>query len=459
MKGLVFMKRLFFVFLALVFILSACSPEEPIKENGSYNIFGNIDKDKPSAGNYFTYTPIIDIFSPELGEFSTFLDFYGNKFIMDSGTDKAFLFSYNLLNGKSENLTNKLGFHSASVLSYDGDFYFIGEKNGELFLFCRNSAGEMLEEICIHSIEFEMREGYVTQKNFCNLFRSGKNIVAIIKYEGGGICTVCYDPETGETLSAFKKNARSNHETLPVNGFITYTEEKNGLFTIFAFEPTNDKTQIFGPSVTEKILCSAFDGKHFVWSTKSGIFYKPLSGKTVQISDKGGKFAFLGRNFVVYSTGEKLVLYRIDKNYEGGYNYSGLEFVYADESIAVFKNPEGIFGEEYLSVSIKRGEEPKSLADAADEGPFTIAVDGYLYYCFFEGSGGIVPTEEQISGKITSVYHDSSTCPRKNNQSNDTWFLGARYAFVDGMLLLENINGKGWYKCEKSWALSEMNLD
>jgi hypothetical protein len=208
------------------------------------------------------------------------------------------------------------------------------------------------------------------------------------------------------------------------------------------------------------IISSAFDGKHFVWSTESGIFYKPVSGKSVQISERGGDFAFLAKNFVVFSNGEKLVLYRIDKNYEGGFDdFSGLEFVYADESIAVFKNPEGIFGEEYLSVSIKRGEEPKSLADATDEAPFTIAVDGYLYYCFFESSGGVVPTEKQISGKITSAWCDSSTCPRKNNQSNDTWFLGARYAFVDGALLLENINGKGWYKCEKSWALSEMNLD
>ncbi|MBR2640274.1 MAG: hypothetical protein IKD39_06870, partial [Oscillospiraceae bacterium] len=290
-------------------------------------------------------------------------------------------------------------------------------------------------------------------------FRSGKKIILIKNYESGSLSTFCYNTENGEIVEHHKNSAISGHETIPINGYITYVEEKDGLYTLFAFKPEKGKQYTRGPKSSDMIVSSAFDGKHFVWSTESGIFYKPLSGKTVQISDKGGKFAFLGRNFVVYSTGEKLVLYRIDKNREGGYNYSGLDFVYADENIAVFKNPEGIFGEEYLSVSIKRGEEPKSLADAADEGPFTIAVDGYLYYCFFEGSGGIVPTEEQISGKITSVYHDSSTCPRKNNQSNDTWFLGARYAFVDGMLLLENINGKGWYKCEKSWALSEMNLD
>ena len=102
------MKRLFFVFLALVFILSACSPEEPVKENGSYNIFGNIDKDKPSAGNYFIYTPIIDIFTPENAGEVSFLGFDGTKFIMDSGTDKAFLLSYDLLTGESENLTNNL---------------------------------------------------------------------------------------------------------------------------------------------------------------------------------------------------------------------------------------------------------------------------------------------------------------------------------------------------------------
>ena len=454
------MKRLFFVFLALVFILSACSPEEPVKENGSYNIFGNIDKDKPSAGNYFIYTPIIDIFTPEnTGEVS-FLGFDGTKFIMDSGTDKAFLLSYDLLTGKSENLTNKLGFHSENVFSDGENYYRIENEEFENYLVIQNSEGEISKRIRTSIEEAEYAEGALPPEIRWDFFKRGEKIVLIKNFESSALSTFCYNTKTGEITEHHKNLAIPGHETVPTSGYVTYVMEVDGLFTIFAFEPTNDKTQIFGPSVTEKILCSAFDGKHFVWSTENGIFYKPVSGKAVQISERGGNFAFLAKNFVVFSNGEKLVLYRIDKNYEGGFDdFSGLEFVYADENVAVFKNPEGIFGEEYLSVSIKRGEEPKSLADATDEAPFTIAVDGYLYHCFFEGSGGIVPTEEQISGKITSVYHDSSTCPRKNNQSNDTWFLGARYAFVDGTLLLENINGKGWYKCEKSWALSEMNLD
>lgn len=454
------MKKLIFSFLALVLVFSSCAAEEPFEENVFRNPFGNLQKNKPSAENYFIYTPIIDIFTPEIGEKISFLGFDGTKFIMDSGADKAFLLSHDLLTGESENLTNKLGFHSENVFSDGENYYHIENEESENYLVIQNSEGETTEKTLTTTEEAEYEEGYVPQEIDFSFFKSGEKTILIRTFESGAISTFCYDTETGEITEHHKNLAIPGHETIPTNGYITYVEEKDGLYTLFAFKPEKGKQYTRGPKSSDMIISSAFDGEHFVWSTENGIFYKPVSGKAVQISEQSGDFAFLARNFVVFSNGEKLVLYRIDKNYEGGFDdFSGLKFVYADENVAVFKNPEGIFGEEYLSISIKRDEEPKRLADAADEGPFTIAVDGYLYYCFFESSGGIVPTEEQISGKITSVYHDSSTCPRKNNQSNDTWFLGARYAFVDGTLLLENINGKGWYKCEKSWALSEMNLD
>lgn len=454
------MKKLIFAFLALVLVFSSCAAEEPFEENVFRNPFGNLQKNKPSPGNYFIYTPIIDIFTPEFGDEVSFLDFDGTKFVMDSGTDKAFLLSYDLLNGKTENLTKKLGFHSKSVFSDVEDYYCIDNDGFEYFLVHKNSAGETIETIQTTTEEAEYPEDYVLPEVDFDFFRSGEKIILIKNYENGSLSTFCYDTENREIVEHHKNSAVSGHETIPTNGYITYVEKQDGLYTIYSLEPENEKREKKGPSVSEKVLSSAFDGKYFVWSTESGIFYKPVSGKAVQISEQSGDFAFLARNFVVFSNGEKLVLYRIDKNYEGGFDdFSGLKFVYADENVAVFKNPKGIFGEKYLSVSIRRGEEPLRLADAADEAPFTVAVDGYTYYCFFEGSGGVVPTEKQISGKITSAWCDSSTCPRKNNQSNDSFFLGARYAFVDGELLLENINGKGWYKCKKSWALSEMDLD
>ena len=451
------MKKLFLILLAAVMLLSSCSGEEEFfEEPADYDILENQNKDKPSKGNYFTYTPIIDIFSPELGEFSTFLDFYGNKFIMDSGTDKAFLFSYNLLNGKSENLTNKLGFHSENVFSDGENFYRIENEGFENYLVIQNSEGEISKRIRTSIEEAEYDEGALPPEIRWDFFKRGEKIVLIKNFESGALSTFCYSTKAGEIIEKHKNLSSSGHKTIPTNGYVTYVMEVDGLFTIFAFEPTNDKTQIFGPSVTDKILCSAFDGKHFVWSTESGIFYKPLSGKTVQISDKGEKFAFLGRNFVVYSTGEKLVLYRLDKNREGGYNYSGLDFIYADENIAVFKCGNPDFCEEFLSVQIKVGEKPKSTMDEPDMAPPMIAVDGYDYYCY-HGKSEVTPSKKQIRGKITSVWDDHSTGPRKNNQGNSSEFLGSRYAFVDGVLLVES--GENWYKCEKGSALSEINMN
>ena len=465
-KGGVFLKRIFLILIALVLFFSSCQvdgkhDEAVFEEIKGYDMVGNQRREKPSAGNYFIYTPIIDIFTPELGEEISFLDFEGTKFIMDSGTDKAFLLSYDLLNGKTENLTKKLGFHSEYVFFDGEDYYYIDNDGLEYFLVHKNSAGETIETIQTTTEEAEYPEDYVLPKIDFDFFRSGKKIILIKNYESGSLSTFCYNTENGEIVEHHKNSAVPGHETVPINGHITYVEEKNGLYTIYSIEPENEKREKKGPALSEKVLSSAFDGKYFVWSTESGIYYRNSAGKTVQLSEKSGKFAFLGRNFIFWTDEDgKLKNYRIDKSREGEYyGFSGLEMVFVTEDIAVFKNGGEEFEEKYVSVAVKRGEEPLSLKEATDEAPFTVAVDGYTYYCFFGGSGGVVPTEKQISGKITSVYYDSSTSPRKNDQSNDSLFLGARYAFVDGELLLENINGKGWYKCKKSWALSEMDLD
>ena len=97
------MKKILLILIALVLVFSSCSGKtETFEEIKGYDTFGNQSKDKPSSGNYFIYTPIIDIFTPEFGDEVSFLDFDGTKFVMDSGTDKAFLISYDLMNGKSD---------------------------------------------------------------------------------------------------------------------------------------------------------------------------------------------------------------------------------------------------------------------------------------------------------------------------------------------------------------------
>ena len=461
------MKKILFLVFALALIFSSCAEKkieenEPISKTFGYDMLGDTTSKKPSLGNYYIYTPIIDIFTPKEGEEISFLDFDGTKFITDSGTDKAFLLSYDLYDGKTENLTNKLGFHSSEVVSDGENYYFIGESENKPVLIHKNQNGELIQEIYLTTEEAEyLTEDHSLPKINYSLFKDGKNIVIIKEYENGGIGALCYNTENGEISESYKNPALYGHETVPTDGYITYVEKNKNGFSLFAFKPSEGKQYYRGPSSDKMITFSAFDGNNFVWSTESGIFYKPLSGKTVQISENGGKFAYLAKNFIYWLDEDKnLCIYRIDKDYFGNFEIiKNAEFVFVDENIAVFKNLGEDYGEKYISLAVKRSEEPLELMQAADEGPFTIAVDGYLYYCFFEGSGGTVPTEKQISGKITSVWSDSSTCPRKDDQTNDSWFFGARYAFVGGELLLENINGIGWYKCEKSWALSEMNPD
>ena len=452
------MKKLFLILLAAVLVFSSCQfdKKEIFEEIKGYDMVGNQSRDKPFPGNYFIYTPIIDIFTPETGGEVSFLGFDGTKIIMDSGTDKAFLLSYDLLDGKTENLSKNLGFHSSSVLFDGEDCYYIEEDGYEHILVHKNSAGETIEKIRTTTEEPEYPEDYVLPEIDFEFFRSGEKIILIKNYESGSLSTFCYNTENGEIVEHHKNSAISGHETIPINGYITYAEEKNGLYTIYSIEPENEKRERKGPSLSEKVLFSAFDGENFVWSTESGIYFKNSAGKYIQLCEKGGRFALLGRNFIFWADEDgKLKNYRIDKSREGEYyGFSGLEMVFASEDIAVFKNGGEEFEEKFVSVAIKRGEEPLEWAEAADMAPSMVAVGGFGYYCYHEDSR-ITPSEHQISGKITSAWCYPSTGPKKNGQSNSTEFLGSRYAFVDGELLIEEKGGKTWYLCKKGLALSE----
>ena len=242
------MKRIFLILIALVLVFSSCQvdgkfDEEVFEETKGYDMVGNQSKEKPSAGNYFIYTPIIDIFTPAMGGEVSFLDFEGTKFIMDSGTDKAFLLSYDLLNGKTENLTKKLGFHSEYVFPEGEDYYYIDNDGFEYFLVHKNSAGETIETIQTTTEEAEYPEDYVLPKIDFEFFRSGKKIILIKNYESGSLSTFCYNTENGEIVEHHKNSAISGHETISINGYITYVEEKNGLYTIYSFEPENEKRE------------------------------------------------------------------------------------------------------------------------------------------------------------------------------------------------------------------------
>ena len=147
-KGSVFMKKILFLVFALALIFSSCAEKEieenePVSKTSGYDMLGDTTSKKPSLGNYYIYTPIIDIFTPKEGKELSFLDFDGTKFITDSGTDKAFLLSYDLYDGKTENLTDKLGFHSSEVVSDGENYYFIGESENEPVLIHKNQNGEL----------------------------------------------------------------------------------------------------------------------------------------------------------------------------------------------------------------------------------------------------------------------------------------------------------------------------
>ena len=244
-----------------------------------------------------------------------------------------------------------------------------------------------------------------------------------------------------------------NQSTVSVNGFTTFVSEEGGIFSLFAVSSEYPDKAISGPVSSDEIVFSAFDGEYFVWSSEEGLFFGKAKGEATFIDDYCGKFTVLAENFVVWPSAEEICLYRFDAGYTGKYDgFSAPELVYADENTAIFKD-----GGEYVSFCIERVEEPDYMKDTDNTAPSTVAVDGYLYYCFFEGSGA-APEDEQICGKINSVYDNISTCPRKNDQTNDFYFFGSEYAFVDGELLLRGRQKDIWYKCEKSWALDEMQI-
>lgn len=291
----------------------------------------------------------------------------------------------------------------------------------------------------------------------------------IVEYGGDKRFTGSYDIETGEFADITGTTAfyPIERNSLIINGYESFVVEENGKFLVFAFDVEKPEEHIKGPISESEVVFSAYDGENFIWSSADGLFIQK-DGKSKQISDYCGKFAVLAENFIIWpdSENEKIGLYRMDKDYIGGYGgFPGLETVFAGHDIIIFENSDPNLGEKYLAYTVKRREEPdlKDLEAQANVAPYTIAVDDYLYYCYLENSK-IIPEEHQIMGKITSVYDDITTCPRRNNQTNITDFLGMRYAVVDGELLLEDKLGSKtnpitvWYKCKQSWALSEMNL-
>ena len=289
----------------------------------------------------------------------------------------------------------------------------------------------------------------------------------MVEYGGDKRFTGTYNIETKEFFditgtAVFYPIERNG---LAINGYETFIEEKNGSFLLYAMDYENPDKRIQGPLLKSEAVFSAYDGENFYWSCSEGLFIRK-NGKDKLIADYCGKFALLADNFIIWpdSENEKIGLYRIDKDYTGGYTgFPGLSVVMASDEIIVFKNENPNLGEEYLSITIKRSQEPNYDEKPVDAGPYSIVVDGYLYYCYYENSH-ITPEENQIKGKITSVYDDLSTCPRRNDQANIIEFLGKRYAIVDGELLLEDTLGSGenpitvWYKCTKSWELSEINF-
>lgn len=435
---------LFLVFITLLCV-SGCRGESP--------------KSKPSSGNVFIYTTVIDIFTLDD---VFFLDFESGNFYIDFGADKRFIGAYNLENRKTENITNIIGLHTENFLSDGENGYYIEKGDGYADLICLNSAGEKTSiPLIIESIEEDF---YVSPDIDYSLYKSGGYIISIGRNENWFSFTF-YNPKTKEIFTGARNSLAENQDFTAVNGFITYVQEKDERYTLFAIEPEKPNEFIRGPVSKSEIVFSAYDGENFIWSSSDGLFITK-NGKSKLIDNYCGKFAVLAENFVIWPDEDKIGLYRIDMDYTGGYSgFSDLETVYADEDIIVFENGNPSLGEKYLSYTVKRSEEPdrKGLEAEASVGPYTIAVDGYLYYCYLENSK-ITPEENQIIGKITSVYDDITTCPRRNNQTNIPDFLGMRYALVDGEILLEGILGTEnkpvtvWYKCKQGWAFDEMNI-
>ncbi len=75
--------------------------------------------------------------------------------------------------------------------------------------------------------------------------------------------------------------------------------------------------------------------------------------------------------------------------------------------------------------------------------PYGVMVDGRVYSTFFEPAQ--VPEDVQIAGTIQSRSTDISSMPTENDTANFEVGEGLPYAFVDGVLIIQQ-DGQ-WYLC------------
>lgn len=443
------MKKILALFLALVmlFSFSACS-ESDVPDSG---MTCQKSTAKPSSGNYFCYVPIIDLFSPGLGDvhFSDYdgVSFVSSQYSMPTGAeDESSEKASFIINGETCE-SEKLGFFKSKLLFENGNYYYIGfGKNSEPAVFERNENGSESELFSFPNdsvAEIYRSFGYIISASYSD----DRPVINFHNIASGNLFT--YE---GEEHGAFAG------VTFTMNGCFVYQSGEK-LIGINPEKPNREYVIRIGP---EKAKQAVFDGENFLWMNEDGIFIKEKNGETLCITEEAEYFAFLGGDFVYWYSPKntKLELYRPSYKSNGGYvTLSPLEFVFANEEVAVFRNHDSFPEGEYISVKIKRFEESLEFMDAPDMGPDTVAADGYLYYCFREDAGTI-PEDAKYDGYITSVYDDQSSSPRRNGQTNYYIFLGSPYIFNGEELLIGLRKGDKfiWYRCEKSHALSEINF-
>lgn len=271
-------------------------------------------------------------------------------------------------------------------------------------------------------------------------------------------CVTYYDIETGKSFTAERLCAVDELvDVQPCNGCYAYVEKCDGGMYLMGIDPSAPDKIIESCSVpVGNVLSAAFDGRTFVWRTSEGIYYCEKGGeiKTVFEGESTG-FTFLSGRDIVYGDAERKVtfFYDIPSDFAGGHIFELYDFVYSDydKSTAVLLPKSDSYPAGYVTLellNIDYGSEERWSV------PYSIKVDGEIYYCYME-KADIEPTEEQISGYISTVIYDPATMPSENDQAN-IGTAGMPYAYIDGNMYLYTANNsgyfytKGWYKCEKA---------
>ncbi|MBQ7124324.1 MAG: hypothetical protein IJO01_06925 [Oscillospiraceae bacterium] len=431
------MKKLAF-FLLVLLLLSGCGGENNSRK---YTDPASL----PYLTRFASFVPCEDV---DFVHFYDYLDgnFIASRYALPTGTDDLLPPVSTFILNKDSKIFTELALFEDSIC-FDGEYYYyygiVGGKGSHLFRSAdfktdepvmRTGGSGMVNHSLSHS------GGYIINPaNAPNYFS--------VKY---------YDIESGKSFSAERRTVID--ETVDIqscNGCYAYVERRDEGLYLMGIDPAAPDDIISScSSPVGKVFSAAFDGRTFVWQTADGIYCCEKGGEpTTVFEGETTGFSFISGRTIIYGDAKRKItfFYDIPTAFAGEHIFELYNFAYSnyDENTAVLiptseYAPSGYVVLEMLNIDY--GEEVRWSV------PYSLKVDGKTYYCYLERAD-IEPTEDQISGYISTVIYDSATMPSLDDQAN-IGCAGMPYAFVDKNLYLYTSNNSGyayftnWYKCE-----------